>query len=74
MSTLDVETGGRSAPGMDGFGVYSFLTGAALTVVSFDVDLCGMFLISLYLDCLGVWVSDGMHIQGWIERTSEGQL
>ena len=54
MSTLDVDTAGRSAPDMDGLGASSFLTDAALTAVSFDVDLCGMFLISLYRDCLGV--------------------
>lgn len=38
MSTLDVETAGKSAPDMDGLGVSSFLTGTALTVASFDVD------------------------------------
>lgn len=53
MSTLDVDTAGRSAPDMDGLGVSSsFLISAAFTGASLDVDRCGMFRMSLYLDCL----------------------
>lgn len=48
-SIFDVETGGKSAP--EGL-CSSFLGGATLTEVSLTVDLWGMFLISLYLDCL----------------------
>ena len=52
-SILEVETAGRSAPeGVAGFAGGSFLTGAAFTAASFDVDLWGIFLISLYRDCL----------------------
>lgn len=55
-SILDVDTAGRSAPEIEErrFNSSSFLTGAALTAVSFDVDLWGIFRISLYLDCLDI--------------------
>lgn len=51
-STLEVDMAGRSAPETEDLRGSSFLTGAAFTVASFEVDLCGMFLISLYRDCL----------------------
>ena len=51
MSTLDVDTAGRSVPDTEGLRS-SFLIGGALTAASFAVDRCGMFLMSLYRDCL----------------------
>lgn len=41
-----------SAAPVDALDSSSFLAGAGLTGVSVDVERCGMFLISLYFDCL----------------------